>query len=417
MLQAIILIIIIIATTLVVASKHELFSIVGVGMIGLIAYSVPSIFGFTYAYDEGSAVHPVSDLAVFIHIIFWAVFFIIIVFSGRSKKTASVDKYKMSVVATACLYVSIFLYIWISLQDSPLFFLGERQIGETSVAAIVKIIWSWVVAFGLIASLISKRQLMLFYFIFMAFINMIAGDRGLPVFIIMSIFVIILSNYDMLSILKNVRIYIMLVFLMFIVFMAKPFYNLVKTGDYDSSFSFFSEWQEFYFVKSFEPFIIHNTLELVIEDGFSYEILYLIKGILGQLLLFPSLFGVSSAEWNRQFQDFLNQDLGYGIAYSYMAQAYSIGGLTCVIAFAALFSFTLIFFNKTYHRLSGLTALFVLQLGVVWGVFIYRNSLENMIAIFKQIFIAYLIIYIVYYIVLRIKPSSKKLHYSQYDKS
>lgn len=409
------LLFVILTTSVIVAHKHGLFSIVGVGLVGLAAYSVPSLTGFTYAYDLDGILRPASDQAIFIHVVFWLPFFLIVAFSKKSNKKIPFDQYKMSATALACLYVSLILYLWIAIKDGPLYFLGNRQIGEEQIATIAKIIWAWVVAFGLIAALVSRRFLLLACFIAMALINLIAGDRGMPIFIILSIIIINLNNYSILSIIKNIRIFIYSIIILIIVFMAKPIYQAIKIKDYKEILNFLSETLDLHFIKSFEPFVIHNTLELVIEDGFTYEISYLFKGILGQLLLIPSLLGISSAEWNRQFQDFLNQDLGYGIAYSYMAQAYSIGGLLCVIIFAAIFAFGLIFLNKIYQRLSGLAALLVLQLGVVWGVFIYRNSLENIIAIFRQIFIACILIFIVYYIITTIRsmtapPASQRLN-------
>jgi hypothetical protein len=161
-------------------------------------------------------------------------------------------------------------------------------------------------------------------------------------------------------------------------------------------------------VKSFEPFVIHNTLEIVIGDGFSYSFAHLIRGVIGQVLFVPSVFGVRSSEWNVQFQDFLGVDLGYGIAYSYIGQAYSIGGIYCVIAFSFFYALFIICVNSLSSKINGSSRILLIIFGVLCGAFIYRNSMENIIAIFRQILISYLLIRGVMVVINNINVGSNK---------
>jgi hypothetical protein len=182
----------------------------------------------------------------------------------------------------------------------------------------------------------------------------------------------------------------------------------VKFGGLFPDINPLSEANQIAMVKSFEPFVIHNTLEIVIEDGFSYSISHLIKGVIGQGLFIPSLFGVRSSEWNVQFQDFLGVDLGYGIAYSYIGQAYSIGGIYCVVAFAFLYAFFIVYVNNLSSKMNGSLRILLVIFGAVCGIFIYRNSMENIIAIFRQILISYLLVRGVVVVINNINVGSDK---------
>jgi len=105
-----------------------------------------------------------------------------------------------------------------------------------------------------------------------------------------------------------------------------------------------------------------------------------LKGVVYQVWPAPSMFGVSSGEFNEIFQADLFPQFRSGLAYNYWAEGMATGGWFMLLAFTALFIMGLLIINALSESPRLSVRCLALLCGAYWAFYIHRNSLGNIIA-------------------------------------
>lgn len=405
------------------------FSLVSAGLLGFSVYSIPAIVGLSYPFDRYyTELTQTSSTSTLVILIAWLVFILTLSVQlnkgqthGKLKTNRQVHgrlKTKRKTVDKAFLFSTLILciagYMVIAAVDGPLFFLVSRD--EQSVSY-VRLLWRWINAIGFVAAILTGHSRTAIVFLSALIIYFLAGDR--TVIIITAICVAIVSGYgrSVFRFILTPRMIIGSIVLLMLAIFGKPIYLAVKAGSLDVLMSAFDMQWIYRAIKTFEPFVQHNILDLVVRYNYEIPINDLFEGLLGQLLIIPSAFGFDSNIFNTEFMAHFGLNrLAYGIAGNYWAQGWAVGGFLGVAFFAFIYGVILRICNAGMQKHTGCLYILYALLGTMVAVYVHRNSMDNMLSFVRQIVIAILAtVILAKFIRPLIKKTRSRIHHTFAD--
>jgi hypothetical protein len=377
------------------------FSLIGAGLLGFTAYSVPAVLGLMLPVSLGSGrgFVPTSNEATAVMIVAWVALICVLLLRPPRRSTTQtaervtpldVRRCRMFVWLAAAL--STALFSWIAVNDDPLFFLRPRE--DNIQYAELKTLWRWVNGLGILVAVLARMRLVAALFIAFSFIYFVAGDRTMIAIVGVAVAVYLLRGKPLIRTALKPMNAALGVLLVALIFFGKPVYLSIKAGAWAPLLSSFEAGRSLQSANNFEPFITHYLLEVVIQNDFQTPLSEFAIGVLGQALIVPSMFGIDSSSFNVNLTERFFASITYGLAYNFWAQAYSLGGYAMVIVFAAIYGGTLRLTDRYSTRLGPLGAAAMTLAGALVAVYAHRNSLENLLAFVRQIVIVFAPLYI-----------------------
>lgn len=368
-------------------------SIVSAGLLGMTAYSVPAVLGvYLPPTTSGLYLLPTTSAATLQLIAAWLAFVAGLLaahplyrsVAQRPKSPIREDDYARLHVAHAVLTVAaIALYVAISIVESPLYFLSPRATSNI-VFGEGKLLWKWINAYGLLVAVTLRSRLGVTIFGALCAMHFLAGDRTMIAILSVALGIYLLSDRRLLDLLRP-KFLLGSIIAALLTLLGKPIYLSVKGGTLLPLVSTLESRSPLRVLAYFEPFGIHNQLEVVVSTGFTYPFGNLITNAAAQLLVMPSLFGVDSSEFNVLFTQEFYSSIGFGLAFNYWAQGYAVGGTAGVIAFGVALAAALVCCQMVFIRSKSLIRITAVLIGSLIGVYIYRNSVENILAFVRQV--------------------------------
>lgn len=380
-------------------------SVPWIGVAGLFSYTIPALVGLTSpVVSPGMIAYftPASVQTTLVMAIAWMSFAAAILIA---KSFQAIDQNAVRVLPHPR-YISRFLTLtfilsagifasYVMKQGTGWFLQTRTELG--SAIGVDWLIWKWSNALGLIVaayffswSRLSKVYAA--YFATMILINMIAGDRTTPVIAVIGAIVSVSWGMPILRAVFSLKAWLSGGVVLAIIFLAKPFYVALKTGQ---SFGYvFDSMSTMAFQSGWEAFATHELLERVMALGVSYSPWATLRDCLAQFLVMPSVFGFDSTGYNELIQTQIVSYATYGLASNFWAHWWSMFGLAGVVAGGMVYGFSLIFLNNRILRSQGTGFFLFMMLAAILGVYVHRNSPENMLALMRPIILAYGVVWL-----------------------
>ena len=394
------MIILIVLNWILVIRATGLISLGSALLLGLTAYSAPVLLGYYLHFgSSGLAETQVSHAAT--NIMIWAWFWVLLATIVFYARPANYPRYSFTVGEASALNmydsrsrlfcllslaVSVSLYLWIAILDSPLYFLDDRQVIDVQ-AERQKLLWKWVNLYGLISAMLIRSKAMVCIFCIFIMIYFLAGDRTMVLISGVSVAVYFLQGVRSIRQIIRPDLFLLVGLVLVLILFGKPIYYAVKSQSVIPMQILFAPNNNSVLLSFFEPLLIHNLFEDVIRSGFTYSWLDLGKGVIGQLLIVPSEFGIDSSAFNAQLQQALYPRVRFGVANHYFAQAWSLGSWSGVALFAFSLVLAIRLLGDLAFAVSPLPRIMIVIMGVVVGTYFFRNSVENILSMLRQIFL------------------------------
>jgi hypothetical protein len=378
---------IMVLTWLVVIRRYGAISFACAGVFCFTAYSIPALVGQVFPFNWAAVyLAPSSSAAVHVTILAWVVFLLTMLVPGKAGQaarpaaSASQDPHLASFIRAA-LFVCVAGFMAIAYADGPLFFLEGRD--EQSQGTL-RLLWRWVNAIGLVASVASRSWRSATVFFGGLVIYFLAGDR--TVIAITAFCVLIVWGHGRaLRIMCRPGPVLACVFFVVAIIFGKPIYLAAKLGSMDIVARAFTAEAMEGLITTYEPFLTFNILDLVVRHDFTMQLGTLTKGVLGQFLVVPSAFGIDSNSFNTEFTAKYAPRLNFGIAGNYWAHAWAVAGPFGVGVYAVLYAVGLRVLEASCWRYSGVARVLFALLAGLLAVYVHRNSLDNLLSFARQI--------------------------------
>lgn len=368
--------------------RHGASSLMTLGVIGLIAYSLPVLLDFHSPFTLAGSKRmwietPVdTDFAV---LVAWFAFLPTIAMRWsnrlRSADPSETDRRHIRDLGIAGVIIIVAGHAYLSWEGGILYFAQAR---EAQAETYLTLIWKWSIPLTLALSVVSRSKYQQAIVLFGVMLLFLRGDRTM---LAISLFAGILSyreiggrGRDLLSPKKLGLILAASILLL----VGKPIYLTLKqyllTGTYvpvqAQSFSMA--------LAGFEPvgtlyhltFVIQNQIHIPFTDFF--------VSVFGNFLIIPSIFGINTNLYGETVTSFVGPGLKYGIAGSYLAHGYSVGGLVGVGFFAALYGIALAFGDRLIWRSQALSKALFIVIGSTLAGYTHRNGLDNFGSFIRQ---------------------------------
>lgn len=392
------LILIILASWVFSTKVNGLVSPAGAMVLGFTAYSVPAVLGVYLSPSLGGvSFREVTPLVTGIVIWAWFWFFCgLLIFSNLNvfRKTSkyyapvvlglSMKDRRAGIFCSLCMIFSLLLFAWIAIVDSPLFFLEDRQVMGVK-AEWQKMLWRWVNLYGLISAILIRSKLRIALFFVFIVTYFIAGDRTMILISGVSVAVYFFQNDKRVLQLVRPDLVIGVMLVVLLLALGKPIYISIKTSSMTAFNYVLNPAANTILSSYFEPLITHTLLEDIVSREFSYDWVVMLKTLFGQLLVIPSLFGIDSSAFNSEVQGTLYPGVSYGLASNYLAQAWSLGRWAGVAMMMQVLVLLISVITELSNRASPLPRIVFTIMGAVAGAYFYRNSLENVLSLLRQI--------------------------------
>jgi hypothetical protein len=112
-----------------------------------------------------------------------------------------------------------------------------------------------------------------------------------------------------------------------------------------------------------------------------------LESVLGNVLIVPSAFGLSTNLYNAVVSATLSPKFGYGIAGNYLAHGYTVGGTMGAALFYFILPLMLRLCDGQFRAKDGSVKIFWCCAGAVIAFYIHRNGLDNGLSFVRQVFI------------------------------
>ncbi|MER8460820.1 hypothetical protein NKH82_29130 [Mesorhizobium sp. M0915] len=385
-------------------------SVPWIGIAGLFSYSIPALFGLTSPIVAPGMVGyfaPTSAYATFVMAIVWMAFGTSIIIADAlhaiEREAALVLPHPryVSRFLTLTFLLSAGIFASFVIRYGAGWFLQTRSDVGSSLG-IDWLIWKWSNALGLLvaAYFFSWSRLCKIYTVFfvaMVLTNIVAGDRTTPVIAMVGVIVSLSWGMPISRAVFSPKAWLGGGVVLAIIFLAKPFYVALKTGE---SFSqVFGSMSTMSFQSGWEAFATHELLERVLALGVSYSPWATLRDCLAQLLVMPSAFGFNSTGYNELIQTQVISYATYGLASNFWAHWWSMFGLLGVAAGGLLYGFSLVLLNNRILRSQGMGSFLLIMLAATLGVYAHRNSPENILALMRPIVLAYAAVWVSMYFI------------------
>ena len=403
-------------TFIVIFQRFGVITFLGGGFFGLFSYSIPAFINksrhFFYLDNTGFYLYQPSFEAMAVYLITWLVFLLFVLliptnFVYRNYSVSQSFNFPIKNFMYSGLYLSTLVIMY---RLFPIFTVSFSSVG---LSTIILIIGRWIIALTFIAALLNRSFYASIYLLILLIYWFLSGDRTLIGITIYSALIIYLQNYFKsnfirISNLFNIKIFLLLSSLILLVVFGKPIYLSITNLNIEHLSSKFASKDELVYVlsKSFEPMIIFNHVQYVIENSIEVNFFDFIGSLLAHFLIFPSYFGVNTNLYNEVLTSSFPITMSYGIAGNYLAHAYSIMGYFGVIFFAFMYVFFVYICDKFFMQNKGVSRILFALLGGLISVYAHRNGLDNLLSFVRQILIAFCVISLVS-IFFRILPRKK----------
>jgi hypothetical protein len=386
---------------MVTLRSYGAFSFNTAGVFCLTMYSLPALLGLVYPFDSPAAtlqLAPASAQAVAATTLAWIVFTLVLatpacgthaVHSNRLIPLQSFGQPDRSAFIAAAMMLSVGGFLVIAVLDGPFFFLEMREEGSEGL---VRMLWRWVNAIGLIAAVYARSWKAVTVFVIGILVYFLSGDRTV---VVISAFCLLVAwgRGRRVTALLRPRLIVGLMFLVSVALFGKPIYLAIKLGSFDLLVGVATAdgWME-RLALTFEPFTTFNILEMTIRHDFHLPFWSVFQGAMGQFLLVPSYFGVDANDFNAEFTKTFVPRLRYGIAGNYWAQGWAIGGALGVAIYAAIYATALRLSDRLARQPCSAIAIFGSVIGGLLAVYAHRNALDNLMSFVRQIALVFLIL-------------------------
>lgn len=377
-----------------------------VATAGFLIYSIPALCGWSMSVSIGEAVSrpvPVSPSGTLAIALAWLGYLITLLLGWWRASAPSahlpgpqwvssevVSDFDRSAPWAAALF-SLSLFGYMMAVHGVTFFLVARA-ELSGMIGFEYLLWRWANVVGLLVSMHARARSFVFLFIAMIAINVIIGDRTMVVIALVSAFCYTYTDRNLGQIVGSRNFLTFILIGVVAIFFAKPLYVLAKGGEGVSSLASVIQNPLFY-LGSFEPFATQHVLDRIIAYGVQVEPEIVLRGVLAQMLVIPSAFGVDSASYSVQVaSEIFNSRVTYGLAASFWGQGYSIAGLAGVFFYGVVFGVLVLAASALANSRVGSLKVLGIVLVSLTGVYIYRNSIENYAAFIRQIVLVFLLL-------------------------
>ncbi|MER9336809.1 hypothetical protein NKJ06_22885 [Mesorhizobium sp. M0293] len=395
----------VLASTGILLTRHNQVSVVAIGYIGLLAYSVPALIGYTRPVSARGLepyLDPASSGAILVMAAAWLGFGLSLLVVPRSSGMAEPVRYQLHPMRITwfirfALIISMLCYAWMANRAGLQWFAMERADIYGVVGGLISVVWRWVSGIGLLASIYFDRlwgrgaRVTQSIFLLMVVLNAIAGDRTVPVILAMAFAVVSMWEWPITRAALNWRMWCIGLATLAIVFFMKPFYLAYKR-DITIGIMLTGGSDPMALIASWEAFGTHENIEGLIRTNTTYPWWNMVRDTLAQLLVQPSAFGFDSTGFNTVLQTQIFSQASYGLAGTFWGQAWATGGIPVVIVFGLLYGLALAALHRASLQSKGTWFFFWIVVGSVIGVYAHRNSLENVLAQARQPFVGFLAI-------------------------
>jgi hypothetical protein len=289
-----------------------------------------------------------------------------------------------SIALTSAILATVgFLYLAL-VSGGVLFFLETRT---DQITDPVSLLWRWTALIGVVAATLAGRPKLLLYHCIILLIIFLRGDRTIVALSIASI--IVTTSY------KDPRWYAQLkplqisalTFGVIAVFFGKSIYQTIKSGMAGQGWDPISLSTKAQLMSQFEPLGTFSHLEYVMRTGVTIGPWDFLESVLGNILIVPSAFGVSTNLYNAVVSATLSPRLGYGIAGNYLAHGYTVAGTLGAALFYFILPPMLRLCDGQFQAKDGSAKIFWCCVGAVIAFYIHRNGLDNEFSFVRQIFV------------------------------
>lgn len=396
----ILIFIISILTFIVICKRFGLASFVAAGYAGLFIYSIPVFINKArYFYYLNSEFHLYSPSfeAMLVYLLVWVVFLCLVLL--KSNNLYKVNSFNQSTYLLSKIFLYVGFILSISIYIYSTFVHSQQVLVEgTQMSTIILLIGRWIYALTFISSIIHKSFIpfiVLFYFLIDWALG---GDRTLFGIVMMSSIVVAIqlkynSTYVPFKYLFKMKIFSALFLVIFIIIFGKSIFVSIDTENWSVFFNLFSENNLVDFLStSFEPMIIFNHIQHVIDRSVEMSLIDFMVSILSNLLIFPSAFGLNSNFYSQMLISSLEIEMSYGVAGNYWAHAYSVLGYIGIFIFALIYVNFLFFCDNFFLKKRGAARVLIALFGGLVSLYAHRNGFDNLLSFVRQILLAYFLI-------------------------
>ncbi|MCF6122207.1 hypothetical protein EN904_06410 [Mesorhizobium sp. M7A.F.Ca.CA.001.07.2.1] len=400
-------------TTFILVARHNRVSVVAIGYVGLLAYSVPALIGFTRPVSAKGLVpylEPASSEAILVMVAAWLGFGLALLLMPSSVDGGRPPCYQLHPMRVTwfircALIISLACYAWMANRAGLEWYAMERADIYDAVGGLISIVWRWVSGIGLLASIYFDRlwgrgaRIYQAIFALMVALNAIAGDRTVPVILAMAFAIVLLWEWPITKAALHWKAWAIGLATLAIIFFMKPFYLAYKR-DLPFGRMLAGGSDPMAMVASWEAFGTHENIEGLIRSSTTYPWWNTVRDTLAQLLIQPSAFGFDSTGFNTVLQTQIFSQALYGLAGTFWGQAWAIGGIPVVIVFGLIYGGALVALHHASLKSKGMWFFFWIILGSVIGVYAHRNALENVLAQARQPFVGFVTIQVLVWVLL-----------------
>ncbi len=354
---------------------------------------MPAVLGLVFPFHlyetDAVALVEASDKSVLVTLVAWVGYLLTLLAGANLDNPRSIPDQAYVERSSIVLYVLLlfcvggFLYIALS-EGSLLWALKAR---DAQYESYVRLLWRWINILGLLIAVILKRWTIALVFLIGVLCYFIAGDR--TAIAIATVALVVASSEGRKAVISAFRPrYLLLASIApLLIFFGKPIYLSIKEQNTMFLRIAFSEDWIYSSLASLEPFLTFNILDQVVLFDYEYPLDSLVLGVIGQILIVPSYFGIDSNSFNEDFTRTFSQGISYGIAGNFWAQGYSVAGYLGVMVFSFCFGATLIACDNYNRKSNPTTRAVIATIGALVAIYAHRNSLDNLLSFVRQILV------------------------------
>lgn len=369
---------------------HGANSLPTFGALGLLAYTFPALldlqvpFALAGAPKIATSTPLETDLTVTLS---WLMFVAVILLGARATPNreiivASADQRTLGRFAAIASALWLAGQMYLSAENGLFYFLDDREAQRNDL---LTILWKWSVPSILIPAIIIQNKKLLSIAIIALLIIFLRGDRTMVAVCLFGALIAYRENGGrVLSLISPRRITSILSATILLVF-GKPIYLYVKSLGSDGA-RFDLNWSALMnSMLSFEPLSTIYHIDFVSTMNIKISFYQFIASVFSNFTVFPSLFNLDTNLYNRIVTDVAGPGLTYGVAGSFLAHGYSVGGYLGVGVFVALFTTVTIWLDRKISKSTGPLKTALIIIGSTMAIYIHRNGMDNFFSFVRQI--------------------------------
>lgn len=375
--------------------KNKVRDVFAFSIFSSIIYFIPNLFGVVKIKYNGIYLEYAVDQKMYIiHLIY--------IFTLLLARSIS-RKWKLHHSLSFVFSENIFLkYIWVTTISLFLILISglgtDLLLYKTSpkpgIFAHIYTIYGLILVLAFVVSYKFERWLQFAFFGCLLLLSVYQGHRSYIVFSFLAIATDIFFNKD--RNIYNIRYIFILLAIFLFSFMGKGIIDYLRKGESLLTIIHyvFTPKNIINSIKHSEPFIVQFNLNTVITQNFRLPPRYLLR-YMNKILVFTKPFISTPPHIYETFVQEFVPNINYGIAYNIFYELYAVMGMMGVFIVSLINSIILVLIDKLNLSNNKIISAFGSTLTSIFGFYIFRNSIENMILWFQ----IYAFIFIVGYII------------------